>query len=87
MNTERFTTVTYTLENGSKIVQPINKECFVNQKGNKISEVMKSQKLRNDLPNTVISTAPHDSEQKIPITMQTPVSIQAPFERLICSSS
>ena len=38
MNTERFTTVTYTLENGTKIVQPINKECFVNQKGNKISE-------------------------------------------------
>ena len=31
-------TITYTLENGSKIVQPINKECFVNQKGNKISE-------------------------------------------------
>lgn len=38
MNTERFTTVTYTLENGTKIVQPINKECFVNHKGNKISE-------------------------------------------------
>ena len=38
MNTEKFTTVTYTLENGAKIVQPINKECFVNQKGNKISE-------------------------------------------------
>ena len=38
MNTEKFTTVTYTLENGTKIVQPINKECFVNQKGNKISE-------------------------------------------------
>lgn len=38
MNTERFTTVTYTLEKGTKIVQPINKECFVNQKGNKISE-------------------------------------------------
>ena len=37
MNTEKFTTVTYTLENGAKIVQPINKECFVNQKGNKIS--------------------------------------------------
>ena len=33
MNTERFTTVTYTLKNGSKIVQPINKECFVNHKG------------------------------------------------------
>ena len=31
-------TITYTLENGTKIVQPINKECFVNQKGNKISE-------------------------------------------------
>ena len=31
-------TITYTLENGAKIVQPINKECFVNQKGNKISE-------------------------------------------------
>ena len=38
MNTEKFTTVTYTLENGSKIVQPINKECFVNHKGNRISE-------------------------------------------------
>lgn len=38
MNTEKFTTVTYQLENGSKIVQPINKECFVNHKGNKISE-------------------------------------------------
>ena len=31
MNTERFTTVTYTLENNVKIVQPINKECFVNK--------------------------------------------------------
>jgi hypothetical protein len=39
-------------------------------KGNKISEVRKSQKLRNDFPNTVISTAPHDKEQNIPI--QTP---------------
>lgn len=38
MNTERFNTVTYTLENGTKIVQPINKECFVNQKGNPVSE-------------------------------------------------
>ena len=33
MNTERFTTVTYTLENGTKIVQPINKQSFVNEKG------------------------------------------------------
>lgn len=31
-------TVTYTLENGTKIVQPINKECFVNHKGNPVSE-------------------------------------------------
>ena len=38
MNTEKFTTVTYTLENGSKIVQPINKECLVNHKGNPVSE-------------------------------------------------
>ena len=38
MNTEKFTTVTYTLENGTKIVQPINKECFVNHKGNPVSE-------------------------------------------------
>lgn len=33
MNTERFTTVTYTLENGTKIVQPINKQAFINEKG------------------------------------------------------
>lgn len=38
MNTERFTTVTYTLENGTKIVQPINKECFVNERGRKRTE-------------------------------------------------
>ena len=31
-------TVTYTLENGTKIVQPINKECFINHKGNPVSE-------------------------------------------------
>ena len=31
-------TITYTLENGTKIVQPINKECFVNHKGNPVSE-------------------------------------------------
>ena len=31
-------TVTYTLKNGTKIVQPINKECFVNHKGNPVSE-------------------------------------------------
>lgn len=33
MNTERFTTVTYTLENNVKISQPINKQAFVNEKG------------------------------------------------------
>jgi len=33
MNTEKFTTVAYTLENGTKIVQPINKQAFVNEKG------------------------------------------------------
>ena len=33
MNTEKFTTVTYTLENGAKIVQPINKQSFINEKG------------------------------------------------------
>ena len=38
MNTERFTTVTYTLENGVKIVQPINKEAFVNEKGRRKTE-------------------------------------------------
>ena len=26
-------TITYTLENGTKIVQPINKQAFVNEKG------------------------------------------------------
>ena len=31
-------TITYTLENNVKIVQPINKECFVNHKGNPVSE-------------------------------------------------
>ena len=39
MNTEKFTTVTYTLENGTKIVQPINKECFINEKGRQRTEV------------------------------------------------
>ena len=38
MNTERFTTVTYTLENGTKIVQPINKQAFVNEKGRRKTE-------------------------------------------------
>lgn len=38
MNTEKFTTVTYTLENGTKIVQPINKQAFVNEKGRKRTE-------------------------------------------------
>ena len=38
MNTERFTTVTYTLENGTKIVQPINKQSFVNEKGRRKTE-------------------------------------------------
>lgn len=33
MNTEAFTTVTYILENGTKIVQPINKQALVNEKG------------------------------------------------------
>lgn len=31
-------TVTYTLENGTKIVQPINKQSFVNEKGRKRTE-------------------------------------------------
>jgi hypothetical protein len=38
MNTERFTTVTYTLENGTKIVQHINKQAFVNEKGRRRTE-------------------------------------------------
>lgn len=38
MNTEKFTTVTYTLENNVKIVQPINKQAFVNEKGRKRTE-------------------------------------------------
>lgn len=38
MNTERFNTVTYKLANNVKIVQPINKECFVNEKGRKRTE-------------------------------------------------
>ena len=38
MNTEKFTTVTYTLENGTKIVQPINKQAFVNDKGRQRTE-------------------------------------------------
>ncbi len=38
MNTEKFTTVTYVLENGTKIVQPINKQVFVNEKGRKRTE-------------------------------------------------
>ena len=32
-------TITYTLENGTKIVQPINKESFINEKGRKRTEV------------------------------------------------
>ena len=31
-------TITYTLENGTKIVQPINKESFINEKGRKRTE-------------------------------------------------
>ena len=31
-------TVTYTLENGTKIVQPINKQAFVNEKGRQRTE-------------------------------------------------
>ena len=31
-------TVTYTLENGTKIVQPINKQSFVNEKGRQRTE-------------------------------------------------
>lgn len=38
MNTEKFTTVTYTLENGTKIVQPINKQAFVDEKGRRRTE-------------------------------------------------
>ena len=38
MNTEKFTTVTYQLENGTKIVQPISKQAFVNEKGRQRTE-------------------------------------------------
>ena len=31
-------TITYTLENGTKIVQPINKQAFVNERGRKRTE-------------------------------------------------
>jgi hypothetical protein len=32
-------TITYTLENGTKIIQPINKQAFVNEKGRERTEV------------------------------------------------
>ena len=38
MNTENFTTVMYTLENGTKIIQPITKESFFGEKGRKRTE-------------------------------------------------
>lgn len=38
MNTEKFTTVTYTLANGAKIAQPITKESFFDIKGRKRNE-------------------------------------------------
>lgn len=38
MNTETFTTVSYTLENGTRIVQPINKEAFFTDRGRKRTE-------------------------------------------------
>jgi hypothetical protein len=38
MNTEKFTTVTYTLANGAKIAQPINKQAFVDEKGRQKTE-------------------------------------------------
>ena len=38
MNTENFTTVTYTLANSAKIVQPINKQAFVDEKGRQRTE-------------------------------------------------
>ena len=36
-------TVTYTLENGTKIVQPINKQAFVNEKGRVRTEAQMHQ--------------------------------------------
>jgi hypothetical protein len=38
MNTEKFTTVTYTLANGAKIAQPITKESFFDIKGRRKNE-------------------------------------------------
>lgn len=43
MNTENFTTVTYTLENGTKIMQPINKQALVNEKGRQRTEAQMHQ--------------------------------------------
>ena len=52
-------TITYTLENGTKIVQPINKECFVNHKGNPVSEATLHQLFSDtawikELSNTLL---------------------------------
>ncbi len=38
MNTEKFTTVTYTLPNGTKVAQPITKNAFFDIKGRKRNE-------------------------------------------------
>jgi hypothetical protein len=38
MNTEKFTTVTYTLQNGTKVAQPITKDAFFDIKGRRRNE-------------------------------------------------
>jgi hypothetical protein len=56
-------------------------------KGKRMFDVRKSQQSRNDFPNKLISTAPCESEQTIPMTTHIAVSIHAPYFRSICSSS
>lgn len=72
MNTEKFTTVTYTLENGTKIVQPINKQCFVDEKGRQRTEAQ-LHKLFADTAwdkGAVKYTIDSETNESIPVTKE-----------------
>jgi hypothetical protein len=65
-------TITYTLENGTKIMQPINKQAFVNEKGRQRTEA-EMYKLFSETAwdkGAVKYTIDSETNESIPVTKE-----------------
>jgi hypothetical protein len=65
-------TITYTLENGAKIMQPINKQVFVNEKGRVRTEAQMHQLFSDTTwdKRAVKYTIDSETNESIPVTKE-----------------